>query len=234
VRSGSHVFQSSRFLLATRSRELATDKGVKATIVPAKKSVLLGARPVFVTAASMESGGQGKATRFKGKVSLFQDEIELHAGELLFDDPGNRIACSGGADLKFSSDGERVALYGQTIAFAADGGKIVIEGEARLQQGPNALAARRIELEFGADDKLQNIFATDHVSFSKGEITGKAQLLHWQYVRKSVLFRNAAEITRKGAGTTRGQELRFDLERNEITVSSAGDRSETTIRREWP
>ncbi len=127
-----------------------------------------------------------------------------------------------------------MALRGQTIAFDPDGGKIVIEGEARLRQGPNTLAARRIELEFGADDKLQNIVAIDRVSFSKGEIVGKAQLLNWQYARKTVLFRNAAEITRKGAGTTRGQELRFDLDSNEITVSGAGDRSETTLRRERP
>jgi lipopolysaccharide export system protein LptA len=234
VRSGGHTFQSSRFLLETRLRELGTDKGVKATIVPAKKSVLLGARPVFVTADGMDSGGQGTATRFKGKVSLFQDEVELHAGDLLFDDVGNRIACGGGADLKFASDGEAVALRGQTIAFDPEGGKIVIEGEARLQQGPNVLAARRIELEFGADDKLQNIVAADRVSFSKGEIVGKAQLLNWQYARKTVLFRNAAEITRKGAGTTRGQELHFNLDSNEITVSGAGDRSETTLRRERP
>lgn len=234
ISSRKNVFTSSQFLILTKTRYLRSRQGVKATLVPGKKSVLLGPRPVFVTAAAMETSNKGDAMRFTGKVNLFQDEIELHAGELLFDDPGNRISCSGDADLKFSSDGETLLLRGKTIAFDSGAKKIVVEGEARLQQGANALAARRIELAFGRNDKLETIHAADSVTFSKGEITGKAQLLYWQYARKTVLFRNAAEITRKGAGTTRGQELRFRLDSNEISVSGAGDRSETTIRRERP
>ncbi len=130
--------------------------------------------------------------------------------------------------------GKRWCCAGKRSPSIPAASKIVIEGEARLQQGPNTLAARRIELAFGRDDKLENIDAVDQVAFSKGEITGKAQLLHWQYARKTILFRKNAEITRQGAGTTRGQELRFDLDSNEISVSGAGDRSETTIRRERP
>ncbi len=234
VKSGRNQFQSSLFLLKTAAGEIETTKGVKATIVPAKKSVLLGARPVFVSADGMKSSSRKKVTSFKGKVNLFQDEMELHAGELLFDDAGNRITAGGGADLKFFNDGEQVALQGMKIAFDPGGSKIVLEGEARLRQGPNTLGARWIELAFGRDDKLENIDASDQVTFSKGEITGKAQLLYWQYARKIILFRNAAEISRKGAGTTRGQELRFDIGNNQISVSDAGDRSETTIRNERP
>jgi len=234
IRSRKNVFTSGHFIILTPTRQLSGKKGVKATLVPGKKGVLLGPQPVFVTAAAMETSKKGNLVRFSGDVNLFQDEIEVHAGELLFDEPGNRISCSGGADLKFSSEGETLALRGNTIAFDPAAAKIVVEGEARLQQAPNTLAARRIELLFGRDDKLENVDAAERVSFSKGEITGRAQLLHWEYARKTVVFRNAAEITRKDAGTTRGQELRFDLESNEIRVSGAGDRSETTIRRERP
>ena len=234
VKSGRNQFQSSLFLLKTAAGEIETTKRVKATIVPAKKSVLLGARSVFISADGMKSSSRKKVTSFNGKVDLFQDEMELHAGELLFDDAGNRITAGGGSGLKFFNDGQQVALQGMKIAFDPGESKIIIEGEARLQQAPNTLAARRIELLFGRDDKLENVDAVDRVAFSKGEITGKAQVLHWDYARKTVLFRNAAEITRRGAGTTRGQELRFDLESNEISVSGAGDRSETTIRRERP
>jgi lipopolysaccharide export system protein LptA len=234
VKSGRNRFQSSLFLLKTAAGEIETTKGVKATIIPAKKSVLLGARPVFVSADGMKSSSRKKITSFKGKVNLFQDEMELHAGELLFDDAGNRITAEGGAGLKFYNDGEQVALQGMKIAFDPGGSKIIIEGEAQLRQGPNTLGARWIELAFGRDDKLENIDASEQVTFSKGEITGKAQLLHWQYARKIILFRNAAEISRKGAGTTRGQELRFDIGSNQISVSDAGDRSETTIRNERP
>jgi lipopolysaccharide export system protein LptA len=234
IRNRKNVFTSGHFLILTPTRQLSGKKGVKATLVPGKKGVLLGPRPVFVTASAMETSKKGNQVRFSGDVNLFQDEIEVHAGELLFDGPGNRISCGGGADLKFSSEGETLALRGKTIAFDPERARIVIEGEARLQQGPNTLAARTIELAFAGDDKLETIDAADRVAFSKGEITGKAQILHWQYARQTVLFRNAAEITRRGAGTTRGQELRFDLASNEIQVSGADDRSQTTLRREHP
>jgi lipopolysaccharide transport protein LptA len=234
VISGKNTFASSQFFIRTRTRQLVSSQNVKATLIPEKKSVLLGAKPLFVTASGMEMSQQGKVTRFKDNVSLFQEEIEMHAGELLFESLPNRISCRGNADLKFLADDEMVTLRGKTIAFDPAAAKIVIEGEARMQQGPNTLNADKIELAFSRDDKLENIDAADHVTFSKKDLVGKAQLLHWQYARKTVLFKNAAEITRKGSGTTRGQELSFDLDSNEITVSGADDRSETTIRQERP
>jgi lipopolysaccharide transport protein LptA len=234
VRSGKNAFTSSQFQILTRTRQLLSGQNVKATLIPEKKGVLLGAKPLFVTAAGLEMSEQGKVTRFKDKVSLFQDEIEMHAGELLFESLPNRISGSGNADLKFLDGGETVVLRGKTIVFDPKAAKIVIEGDARLQQGPNTLSARRIELAFSRDDKLETIDAADRVTFSKKDLAGKAQLLHWQYARQTILFKNSAEITRKGAGTTRGQELSFDLDSNAITVTGSGDRSETTISPDRP
>jgi lipopolysaccharide export system protein LptA len=234
VSSGKNTFSSGQFLVHTRTRQLSSGQNVKATIIPDKKGVLLGARPLFVTAGGMELSERGKVTRFTDDVSLFQDEIEMHGGELLFESIPNRVSCRGKADLKFVDDGEIVLLRGETIAFDPAAAKIAIDGDGRLQQGPNALSARKIELAFSRDDKLETIDAAGNTAFSKKDIAGKAQLLRWQYVRKTILFKNAAEITRKGAGTTRGQELSFDLDSNEITVTGAADRSETTIRQERP
>jgi lipopolysaccharide export system protein LptA len=232
--SGKNVFNSSQFLVRTNEKELETDSGVKAKLIPGKKSVLLGAKPIFVKADGLELGERGTATRFKDKVTLFQEEIELHAGELLFESRDNRISCRGGSDLKFLDENEQVSVSGKAITFDPAGLKIVIEGDAQLQQGPNTLAAKKIELTFDRGNKLQNISASDRVAFSKQDITGRAQSLNWLYSQKIVVFRNLAEITRKNAGTTRGHELRFDLVSNEITVSGAGDRSETTIHQELP
>lgn len=234
VGSGKNTFASSLFLIQTRTRKLTTDQNVKATLIPDKKGVLLGAKPLFVTAGGMELSERGKVTRFKDKVSLFQDEIEMHGGELLFESVANRVTCRGKADLRFVDDGEIVMLRGETIALDPATAKIAIEGDARLQQGPNSLSARKIDLDFNHDDKLENIDGAGNVAFSKQDLVGKAQLLRWQYNRKTILFKNGAEITRKGAGTTRGQELSFNLDSNEITVSGADDRSETTIRQERP
>ncbi len=234
ITSGKNTFHSSQFLIQTRLRRLSSDKGVKARLLPEKKNVLLRAKPVFITAAGMEMSEKGKVTGFKGKVNLFQDEIELQSGELLFDTRSNRIACRGDADLKFVSDNEPVVLHGQTMVFQAGELKIVLEGDGRLKQAENLLAARKIELAFNRSDKLENITAADQVAFSKKDLSGKAQQLFWYFSKKTILFRNAAEITKKDAGTTRGQELRFNLNTNEIEVTSADDRSETIIRQEAP
>lgn len=234
VVSKKNSFTSSQFLIQTKLRSLSTDKDVKATLVPEKKSVLLRSKPIFVTAAGLEMSERGEVTRFKEKVSLFQDEIELHAGELLFESSSSRMTCRGNADLKFLNENEPVALRGKEIAFHAAEREIAIEGDARLRQAENTLGARRIKLGFNKDDRLQEITASENATFSKKDLFGKAELLLWHYTRKTILFKNSAEITRKEAGTTRGRELQYDLDSNEITVSGAGDRSETTIRQESP
>ena len=232
--SKKNTFNSSQFLLKTKLRQLSSDKGVKATLIPDKKSVLLSAKPVFVTSTEMETSEKGDVTRFRDKVKLFQDEVELQAGELIFDSRGNRISCRNNADLKFLDGDELVFLHGRTILFHGQELKITIEGEARLRQGDNALAAQRIELAFSRNDRLETISASGGAEFSRKDLSGTAQLLSWQYARKTVLFKKAASITRKESGTTRGEELLFNLETNEITVSGSGDRSETTIRQELP
>lgn len=234
VVSRKNSFAASRFVIRTRLRSLAADQGVKATLVPEKKSVLLARKPAYVTASALELGERGDVTRFKGNVKLFQDEMELHAGELLFESRKNRMSCRGGAELKFVNGGERLELGGTTMTLDPGSRAVRLEGEARMRQGENALAAGKIDLAFGPDDKIQDITAFDDATFKRKDLSGKARQLLWQYARGVVRFKNSAEITRRGAGTTRGQELLFNLESNEITVFGADERSETTIRQERP
>jgi lipopolysaccharide export system protein LptA len=180
----------------------------------------------------MEMTDKGNTIRFKEKVKLFQDDIELHAGEMLFESHRNRMSCQGTADLKFFNGNELVVLAGQTIFFNTKERKIVIAGNASLNQAENILGGRQIELSFALTNQLENILARDNVTFSKKDLSGKSQLLHWYFNKKIVLFKNSAQITRKGSGTTRGRELLLNLSSNEITVSSQEDRVETIINQD--
>jgi lipopolysaccharide export system protein LptA len=234
VENGRNRFESPRFTVLTRLRRLASEHGVKATLQPGKKSAVLRARPVFVSAEGMETAEKGGESRFRGKVSLFQDDVELHAGELLFRGGGAGLSCRGGAELKFVRDGQPLALRGQAIDFDPGGSKVVIEGDGRLQQQERTLAGQRVELVFAADETLQDVFARGNASFRREEIQGRAQQLHWRYAQGAVVFRDGAEITRAGAGTTRGRELRYDLDSRRITVASGDDRSETTLAEKQP
>jgi lipopolysaccharide transport protein LptA len=232
--SKKNIFNSSRFLIHTKSRQLDSDKGVKATIVPEKKNVLLSSKPLFITAAGMEMTDKGNVFRFKDKVKLFQDDIELHAKEMLFDSRKNRMSFTGNADLKFINENEAVVLRGQTIFFNTSERKIIVAGDARLNQAENILNGRQIELSFSLKNQLETIQAMGNVTFAKKDLSGKSGLLHWYFNKKSILFENSAQITRKGAGTTKGRELLLNLSTNEIKVSSREDRAETIIKQDIP
>jgi len=232
--SKKNIFNSSHFLIHSRQRKLVSEKGVKATVIPEKKSVLLSSKPLFITAAAMEMTDKGNVIRFKEKVKLFQDEIELHAAEMLFESLSNRMSFSGNADLKFFNGSELLVLRGQTIIFNTAERKIVITGSASLNQAENILGGRQIELGFDVNNQLENILAMDNVTFAKKDLSGKSGLLHWDYNKKIVLFKNSAQITRKDAGTTKGRELLLNLDSNEIKVSSQDDRAETIINQKRP
>ena len=227
--SKKNIFNSSHFLIDNRKRQLHAVSGVKATILPEEKSVLLSSKPLFITATAMEMTEQGNAVRFKEKVKLFQDDIELHAGEMVFNSRNGLMFFSGHADLKFVNQNELIVLRGQTISFATPERRVVITGNASLQLGENTLTGRQIELVFGPDDQLEIIFARDNVVFNRKDLSGKCGSLHWHYIKKTILFKNSAQISRKNAGTTRGRELFLDLNSNEITVSSREERAETVI-----
>ncbi len=225
---GGGRFASGQFQLQPGRRTFSSGQGVKATLVPKAKSVLLRARPAFVTASSLSASAADGVSRFQGGVRMFQDDLELDAGELTFKEGGG-FSCRGGGRLAVVLDGQPLVLRGQAIDLAAGRGRVVIAGEAGLEQGGQALAAQRIEIVFGADDKLRDVFASGAASFRKEPLEGRCQKLHWKYSRQEVWFRDDAEITRAGAGTTRGRELVLDLARDRITVSGRGDRSQTTL-----
>jgi lipopolysaccharide export system protein LptA len=230
--SKKNIFNSNHFLINSRRRQLSSDKDVKATIMPEKENVLFKAKPLFITAAGMEMTDKGDSIRFKGKVKLFQDDIELHSGEMLFDSRRSHISCHGNADLKFVNENDLVILRGQTIFFNSPERKIVITGNAGLNQAENILGGRQIELSFDRSNQLENILAHDNVTFSKKDLSGKSQSLHWYFNKKIVLFENSAQITKKSSGTTKGRELLLNLSTNEIKVSNQEDRVETIINQD--
>jgi lipopolysaccharide export system protein LptA len=87
-------------------------------------------------------------------------------------------------------------------------------------------------LIFERSNRLENVLARDNVTFNKKDLSGRSGSLHWDFNKKIVLFKNSAQISRKGAGTTRGRELLLNLSSNEIKVSSQEDRAETIIQSE--
>ncbi|MBN2399786.1 MAG: LPS export ABC transporter periplasmic protein LptC [Candidatus Aminicenantes bacterium] len=227
--SKKNIFNSSHFLVHTRKRLLNSSQGVKATIWPGQKNVLLSSKPLFITASVMEMADRGHTIRFREKVKLFQDELELHAGDMFYNSRKNLMAFSENVNLKFINENELVILRGQTISFDTPGRRIMVVGNASLNHAENTLTGRQIELCFEQANRLENILARDHVTFNKKDLSGKSGSLHWSFTKNIIRFKNSAQISRKGAGTTKGRELLLNLHSNEIEVSSQEDRAETII-----
>ncbi len=66
IRSSKNVFTSSHFLIQTRTRHLSTQKGVKATLVPGKKNVLLAPGRFLSPPLPWKQRKKGRACALRG------------------------------------------------------------------------------------------------------------------------------------------------------------------------
>ncbi len=234
IKSGANLFAGSAFEIDTRKNLLSAPSGVRATVSLEKGSVLFHAAPMYLSADNLSIGDKGRNFTFKRKVKLFQDEIKLTAGEINFNNDSNVITARGQVHLEFVNEKDLVVLDGRTVIFDSSKRQISAVGDAQLRQIGNTLTAGKIILFLSRDERLQNISAQQAVEFANDRISGKSEFLSWQFEKKDLVFKKEAQISKKNSGMTRGQELHFNLESNEITVSGADDRSETTILRDRP
>lgn len=226
----NNVFRAPEFRIDTRRKRLVSSDGVNSTVFVKRKNVLFSDKPIYVTAQNLEITEKGDRIRFREKVKLFQDTVELKCRELEMDNRNNRIQIAGHIDLKFQNGGNPIAVSGEKISLAAGQGRILIEGGGRLIDGHNVLTATRIAIGFNRENGIETITANDSVSFVKDDMDGGAQQLQWNFPRKEVLFRESARIARKNGGETTGRELKLNLATNEIDVLGEETRSETVIK----
>jgi lipopolysaccharide export system protein LptA len=234
IRSGGHLFAGPAFVIDTQKNQLSAPKGVQATVALGKGNVLFRPAPVYLVADDVRAGDRGRDIAFKGKARLFQDETQLEAAEIRLNTGRKQVVAQGRVRLRFADQKSSIVLQGNTVTFDSGLRRIVTQGEGQLEQGRNVLKAATITLALAADDRLQTIAAQGDVVFANERISGRSKLLDWAFAQNVMVFKGDAQIGRKNSGTTRGQELRFDMASGEIAVSGADDRSETTIRPDRP
>jgi lipopolysaccharide export system protein LptA len=234
IRSGGHLFAGPAFVIDTRKNQLSAPKGVQATLALGKGNVLFRPAPVYLVADEVRASDRGRDIAFKGKARLFQDETKLEAAEIRLHTGRKQVVAQGRVRLQFADQKSSIVLQGGTVSFDSGQRRIVTQGDGQLEQGDNVLKAGTITLALAADDRLQTIAAQGDVVFANERISGRSTLLDWAFAQNVMVFKGDAQIGRKNSGTTRGQELRFDMASGEIAVSGADDRSETTIRPDRP
>ncbi len=231
IENRNNSFHSPQFQIDTRRKRLVSSDGVSSTVFVKRKNVLFSDKPIYVTAQNLEITEKGDRIRFREKVKLFQDSVELKCRELEMDNRNNRVQIAGHVELKFQNGGNPIAVSGEKISLAAGRGRILIEGGGRLVDGHNVLTAKQITIDFNRENGIETIAASDSVSFSKDDMDGGAGRLQWDFPHKEVLFRESARIARKNGGETTGRELKLNLATNEILVLGEALRSETVIKK---
>lgn len=230
VISGNNTFNSTKFRINSKQKVLASDDGVKSSILLDKKNVLFKAAPIFINAKQFRIFEKEKRFLYSLQVNMVQDDIKLSTQKLEITNDNN-ISASGPTSLSFKAEGKEMTLRGGVFVFDAVNRAIYIRSNAMIKSDENILKAQRFTIRFSSENTIDKIEGTDEVSFLKEELTGTAGKVLWLFKEDSLVLKSLPQIVKRNGGRTIGKILKIDLKDNKISVlSSETERTETIIR----
>lgn len=129
-------------------------------------------QPVQISADALKLDQKNQSTTYRGNVILIQGNMTLNADELtVFTDDSKlqRIEMTGApATLKATlDDGKPVSGQADTITFFSKAGRLMLAGNAALNQLGNTISSTRIEYDLNNG----NLSAGDEKAKSRVEVT---------------------------------------------------------------
>jgi lipopolysaccharide export system protein LptA len=126
---------------------------------PARATARTGDReqPIHVQADTVEIDDKRGISVYRGKVSLSQGSMVLHADTLTVHHPQRKLekATAEGHPAEFQEDldqpGKQVKAQARTMDYAAVRGVLVLSGQAQLFQDGNQFSGSRIEYDLKSD-----------------------------------------------------------------------------------
>jgi len=226
-------FTSTRFDIDTEAKRLTSKVGVKAVIFLEKNQVLFSKDVIYIDAGELDIDNRVKTIAFRGQTKLRQKDVRLEAERLKIDQDDN-IRASGGEggllSLIFKNKEEDIAIKGKEIVVDAKNRRITITGKGMVRSGDNLLKAELIKVVFSPESEIAEVTGEKGSEFIREDMSGSARQLSWLYDRDEVIFRESAQIERKGKGKSRGTELHFFLKTNRILiVADDAQRTQTII-----
>jgi len=228
-----NAFESSAFDVDTKEKKLVSTEGVLSIIqLDAEKSnVLFSKELIYINSKKIEVLNKEGRFTYEENVDLRQKDTLLTADKLTIDEDNNLVASGNGVSLSFKNKEDSVRIKGKEIVFDAKNKKVEVHNGIVESMG-NILKATLLRMEFSNANEIDEIYGEEKIDFIKGEddISGSSEKVKWLFTKDEILFIDAAQIQRKGRGTTKGKELRLFLKDNRVTITSDDSkRTETTI-----
>ena len=163
-------------------------------------------------------------------MNLLQKDVSLKADWFEIKDDNIMIA-TGNVILQFMNESKEMSIEGDSLVFETQKKDIEIKGKGILKNGDDLLKADWILIQFDNNSEVTLVSGNKNVIFSSDDYSGKSKQIYWQLAKGFVVFKESAQISKKGSGVAKGEDLRLDLKAKKITVI-AGDReqAETIIK----
>jgi lipopolysaccharide transport protein LptA len=227
------AFESSAFAVDTKEKKLGSNEGVLSIILldAEKSNVLFSNDLIYINSKKIEVLNKEGRFTYEENVDLHQKDTILTADKLTIDEENNLVASGNEVSLSFKNKEDVVRIKGKEIVFDAKNRKVEVNSGIVESMG-NILKAALLRMEFSKENEIDEIYGEDKIDFikEKDDISGSSEKVKWLFTKDEILFIDSARIQRKDSGTTKGNELRFFLKDNRITITSGNSkRTETTI-----
>ena len=230
VRHKGYEFKSYLFHIDVKNNVISTDERVISVIELEKQNDLFSKDPIFVSANGLKIMEKSQSFKFHGDVNLLQKDVSLKADWFEIKDDNIMIA-TGNVILQFMNESKEMSIEGDSLVFETQKKDIEIKGKGILKNGDDLLKADWILIQFDNNSEVTLVSGNKNVIFSSDDYSGKSKQIYWQLAKGFVVFKESAQISKKGSGVAKGEDLRLDLKAKKITVI-AGDReqAETIIK----
>jgi len=227
----NNIFNSEELIIDTEKKILQSSKPVSAKIILKKKSVLLSAEPIYVNSQSMRLDESKSIMKFKGKVSLIQDDVLIKTDVLIISEKSG-IKCKKKSDIKtiivFFNNKKKIILKGDIIDINKNDKLIKINGNAVLKDDLSKLKGDNLFIYFN-NDGIVKITGSGNIKFKKDKLVIESENVRWLYDKELAFFEKLKKIEKKKTGRIIGKKIKLNLRTNLMTVFSDNDERTKTV-----
>lgn len=222
-------FVSSDFFLDTKAEKFYSESEITSSIILNSSNAIFSKSSIFISSKKVEILEKTGSIKYSGSVNLFQGDTTLRADELEIKE-GEEIKASGNASITFKDNDTEIFLSGGEIGFIQKENTIQVGKGGILKEGNNSLKANSLKIEFNDKNNISRITGTEKIKFNRDEISGKSDNVDWEFIKKFLVFRGNASVSKEKSGLSSGKVIKFYLEGERIVITSSdGVRSKTTI-----
>lgn len=244
LRADGHSLRGTLIEIAPKEGSVRVNGNVNAQLIPREGGAASASgtslfpstgAPVFVNSDSAVLRQATRTAFFKGRVRAWQEKNTLLADELLVQGAGDLLQAKTGVKAVLYNagpDGGNAPVIATMDVLTAKKQERTAElsGKVRIDELTRTLMADRASLFFTVDRKIERVEAYDSVRVEE-KATGRKgngeKATYHMATRMLLLDGSPAELT-DPRGTIKGEQIVFDIAKNQVNIRSATAASEST------